>query len=709
MDKIKKQFNQAYLKLTSWINPLVGFRMYAVVLLLVMLVSHKLLINNLGFYYDDWEGVLLQKQQFSFSQIWEYFLVDRPFSALIHYLIAPIIGTKPIAWHLLGLGINWLAIIFIEKTLLRIWPHKLLEIGWIGLLLGVYPGITRQFVVRTSMPHYISFLFFSLSMWLMVKAVQETKNRWINLPISLFLALMQMLLIEYFSGLELIRPLILYYLFKQEDNSTGKACLKALRKWVPYLAIFLLFILFRLTLLPQIQQASMTVKNVPWILRASLQSFFSLFMQQIQIILQDLDYAVLYVWSQTIIPADIDIRAKTTLLAWFIGFLLAGLTLVFMELWHRKKSDTNNETVPYPGLILLICLAAMLLGGLPVWAIGRQVIVGMWSSRFLFGIVIGAVSFIVIVFSWMFGKKGYSGLNMILAIFLLMSISYQIRIAKSYALTWGYEKDYYWQLKWRAPALETGTFILSPYTPFLYNADYQLAYAINVLYAPGNNSEEMKYWWFDGPDDIIDYTTDTYPAQREIDHQFRSLSFKSNMEQALPVIYKPTRGCLQVLDSVYEAEPLLLPEERSLFSTIKPGLILNKEIPVPTDIFGKEPAPNWCYYFQHAELARSEKKWEEILTYWNEAQNKNQKPKYGPEYLPFMEASAQQNEWEQAYTILEKAYRTTEKMEPFLCFNWERISANTETSPEKESANEAVEKLLNCSQKMSTGINPNRS
>jgi hypothetical protein len=75
--------------------------------------------------------------------------------------------------------------------------------------------------------------------------------------------------------------------------------------------------------LPMIQQEGMTVKNKPLILSAFQKNPLNFLFQQIEIILQDLVYAVMYVWSQTIIPDDIDIHAKTTILSWLMGFLAA--------------------------------------------------------------------------------------------------------------------------------------------------------------------------------------------------------------------------------------------------------------------------------------------------------------------------------------------------------------------------------------------------
>ena len=124
----------------------------------------------MGYYYDDWEGVFMQKQLFSSQQIWQYFLIDRPFSSILHTLYNPVFGPSPIGWRIFGQLINWAAILVLVRTLLLVWPKRIMEIGWIGLLLALYPGISRQFVIRTSMPHYTSMLLFALSLWFMVKA-----------------------------------------------------------------------------------------------------------------------------------------------------------------------------------------------------------------------------------------------------------------------------------------------------------------------------------------------------------------------------------------------------------------------------------------------------------------------------------------------------------------------------------------------------------
>jgi len=654
------------------------------------------MIKNIGFYYDDWEGVFLQKQNYSFSQVWNYFLIDRPFSTIVHFALNPLLGTKPASWRIAGMLVNWAAVLFVVKSLLRIWPKRIMEIGWIGIMLAVYPGITRQFVIRTSMVHYISLLLFSISVWIMIKAVQERKHRWAFLAISLVLSLLQMLIIEYFAGLELIRGLILFYIFKKEGNSPIRALKDTFFNWFPFLIIFALFIIYRLFILPDIQQAGMVSKNTPEVFVALLSNPLQSIIYMAEVIFQDVVYAVLYVWSQTIVPEQINLQAMATVASWVVGALMALIAGVTISIWQQKSGE-EERSEPYPFFIFLLCVFAMLLGGLPIWAVGRQAIKGLWASRFLFGLVMGAVPLVVLTLSWAFSKQRRKMYSIFLSLLLMSSIAFQFRTGKTFALTWQYTRDYFWQLKWRAPSLVPGTFILSPYTPYQFSADYEIAFTANVFYDAGNQSENVSYWWFDGPDDLLDFSTNAYPDQKMIDHQFRNISFQSDMQHALAVIYKPSRGCLQVMDAAYVAEPLLLPEEQQLLSVLNSGLILNDVTPVPLDIFGPEPDRTWCYYFQSADLARSNEDWTGVINQWDTAKQEGFETAYGPEYLPFIEAKAHLNEWDNAMELTEMAMTTTDKMEPFLCTNWERIKSSTPDSQEKSIAIETVMDLLKCS------------
>ncbi|MDX9992019.1 MAG: hypothetical protein RBS68_08200, partial [Anaerolineales bacterium] len=255
---------------------------------------------------------------------------------------------------------------------------------------------------------------------------------------------------------------------------------------------------------------------------------------------------------------------------------------------------------------------------------------------------------------------------------LTMSFSAQFREANRYTLYWNYQRDYYWQLKWRAPGLLDKTFILSPYTPLLRNADYQIAYGVNLAYAPGYANTASKYWWFDGPDTLRDFYTQEYSADTEVQAAMRNITFQSDMTFALPVFSRPSRGCLQVVsDTYYQGQPALSFEEEQMFALANKRLVLQEGLAMPENVFGREPVHGWCYYYQKAELARQFEDWDQIGAIWETIRQQQLEPIYGPEYLPFIDALARQNDWKWAEKTTLKAGKITKEARPLLCNFWQ--------------------------------------
>jgi hypothetical protein len=93
----------------------------------------------------------------------------------------------------------------------------------------------------------------------------------------------------------------------------------------------------------------------------------------------------------------------------------------------------------------------------------------------------------------------------------------------------------------------------------------------------------------------------------------------------------------------------------------------------PTEIFGKEPAHNWCYYFQKADLARQLGDWQSVVRLGNEAQEKGFSPSSPQEWLPFIEGYAYTGQWEKALKRTREAFEMDEAVAPRLCRAWQRI------------------------------------
>jgi hypothetical protein len=115
-----------------------------------------------------------------------------------------------------------------------------------------------------------------------------------------------------------------------------------------------------------------------------------------------------------------------------------------------------------------------------------------------------------------------------------------------------------------------------------------------------------------------------------------------------------------------------------------------KAAPPNLDIFGSEPAHNWCFFFEKADLARQTQDWRSVLMLEKQAKEQNLSPKFGPEDLPFIEAHAQVGDWQKAYDLSLAAQKLTTGIEPLLCANWARFSnfpsANAKTASQARQA-----------------------
>lgn len=120
---------KVYNPILHWFQEHSGFGLYAFCLFLVMAGAYLLLVGRMGFNYDDWEGVFLYRQGFSPQQVWNYFLVDRPLSSLVHLAFHPILGSSVEAWHFFVLVLHWAAILFLVQSLLALFPGYVMPIG----------------------------------------------------------------------------------------------------------------------------------------------------------------------------------------------------------------------------------------------------------------------------------------------------------------------------------------------------------------------------------------------------------------------------------------------------------------------------------------------------------------------------------------------------------------------------------------------------
>jgi hypothetical protein len=161
-----------------------------------------------------------------------YFFFDRPL-AWPYPVYAVILGAQPYLWHLLTLLLRWAGTLFFYQAFARLWPGKRSALQWGGLLLLVYPAFLQQMIATAFSRHFTAFMLCGLSFYFTALAMQTERKKlfWI---LAWLTGAAQIFTIEYFAGLELVRPVFIWLLL---GNLSVKENLKRTTLfWLPFLA-----------------------------------------------------------------------------------------------------------------------------------------------------------------------------------------------------------------------------------------------------------------------------------------------------------------------------------------------------------------------------------------------------------------------------------------------------------------------------------------
>jgi hypothetical protein len=261
---------------------------------------------------------------------------------------------------------------------------------------------------------------------------------------------------------------------------------------------------------------------------------------------------------------------------------------------------------------------------------------------------------------------------LLLGVLLALSVTTQILTVNRFRLEWVVQNSYYWQLAWRVPALKPQTAIVSLEQPSASIPGYDASFAMNILFNGQTRDGAVPYWFFTN-DRFLNF--DFVPG-KAIAYKNRNLKFTGNTSEAISIVHQGEDRCLQVLDSVYAKQPFYASGQDQLVAVSNVSRIIreSRAPPPPQDIFGPEPPHTWCYYFEKADLARQFADWATVLELEQRAAAAGRAPKFGPEYLPFIEAHAQLGDWTGALALSQAARESISEMEPLLCSTWNRLS-----------------------------------
>lgn len=648
---------------------------FPALLCLTLVTAYGFQIRSLGFYWDDWEDIFLYRLG-SPMEFLRYFIYDRPTTIWVYLVFFPLLGDNPVKWQVFNLILRYLSLLGLWWFFIQLWPKRKFETGWLVLLLAVFPGFFQQTISVTYSRHFMALALYSASMILMVLSLRH--RRWF-VPLTILAALAsfaQMMTIEYFFGLEILRPFFLWVFLRDEFQKKQNRLAEVLRFWLPYILPMVGFLYWRFVMfkpVPGTEDPNGIINLVQF-----LNDPVGLIIHLTQNILQDFVYLMIFIWTNTIDTNQIDLASKSAWFGWAAGGMAAIVAGLALTREIENTSAENRENRRFNRDWLVIGGTALLAGGLPVWITDRQTIVGLWSDRFALGPMFGAVMILVLLIS-MFGYRRLQKSILLGALFAL-AISTQIRTVNRYRLNWEIQRDYYWQFYWRVPAMKPGTGLFGTKMPFGLIADYSVSYAMNAIYAPDMTAANVPYWFFSSMraygNKIPEFITGL-PATDSI----RNIKFEGSTSNGIVSHYKAGQACVRILRPEDEFSPLLSSNEIKLAQISNLSQILKENIDPrisPASIFGPEPEHDWCYFYEKADLARQYGEWGKIVELGAQAFKKGFTPAIGMEYEPFIEGYARAGNWEEAYQLTVKANKLTENMGKTLCADWNRLKPAAE-------------------------------
>ena len=657
--------------------------------LAIAVIGFGLLANRLGFYQDDWPHIFYAFNKGIPSLAEELYYDSRPNAAWLYIGMFHLLGFKPMAWHIAAIILRWLTATMLWYLFCRIWPARTKQATFAIFIFIVHPFFLIQPYAVNSILYWAGYLFFAASLLIMARNTIEQKYQ---IPLTILAVIFEAVHLftsEYFVGMVIVRPFILYWILRAPDLNFRQRIAKVIAHWFPYLTALGAYVIWRMFLYvpPPIGD-----RNVPEVLFALFSKPLPTLAYLIRTALQDSVIITFASWYRTLVP---ELFAFSSIFSWFVIFVtLFTFMITFFYLNQLKENEDNQNWFAQP---LTLGLLLLLLGMLPIWIIGQDIVTHknqFAGSRFGIGSTLGAALIVAVLVDRLVDyKKQVAVISMCVA----LAVSMHLTNEKDFAYSWEKQERFAQQLIWRAPQIESGTALVTDEEILGYMGGYSNAFSIITTYQPGN-IQTPPYWYF--PFYYTNPNVKDFLQGVPLEDSKLSMDFSGNSNNMLLFSFNPEmKRCLWILSTEDTNLRLISDDMRQLSAGSDINLIQQSngtEPTLPESIYGKQNTETWCYYFEKADLARQYGQWDEIARLWKEAQSKSEQADNGFEYLPFIEGYGHLEDWGQVKILTKSAKRITAGLEPSLCTALDRLTVNAPASQERDDTIKNLKDDLKC-------------
>ena len=234
----------------------------------------------------------------------------------------------------------------------------------------------------------------------------------------------------------------------------------------------------------------------------------------------------------------------------------------------------------------------------------------------------------------------------------------------------------------------------------MYFSDNSLTAPLNWIYAPDFDSGQMPYLLY-AAEARHEQSLENFKPGYEIHQAYRATEFNGSTSQAIVLYFTPP-GCLKVVDPATDKK---IPQKPKFVSDMMPisrpeliQTVTEQPASLPGSIFVDSLDVGWCYYFEHAELARQAGDWEQVAMLGNQAFELEHRlyEVNAPELLTYIEGYTRTGRWQEAVEITNDALQLSERMDRILCDTWHRILQDPATDADKLPSLPKLQELLPC-------------
>jgi hypothetical protein len=650
--------------------------------LITTIIAYGLLLPQMGFYWDDWPFVWIAKF-LGPGEFLPAFANVRPFLGPIFFVTTSLIPPVPLYWQIFALAIRFLSGLLAWFTFRQVWPQHERQALVASLLFLVFPGYSQHWVAFTHInQEWIPLLFYLLSFGFTARALRNRDKFTSNTWLALLFLVVGVFPTEYFVGLEPLRFLFIWIIVSEKTQPFRQKFLETLKRWTPYLLIWL--------------------ANIAWLsYYYTLGSYDS---YEVQVATRPLSFpsvilgmgdaiwkAGFYVWAQIVVLIGKTVQAPSSLIA--VALIL--ISFVFLFFYLRSFETSEDRTKTFAVMALIIGVAGILLGRLPSFVAGLPLKLQTSNDRFMISMMIGGSLFIVGLVELLPVNLRWK--NLVFALLIALGIGQQWFNANLFRRDWSNQQDFYWQLAWRIPAMQPDTLLMTDQLPVDYETDLSFTAPINWMYAPDYTRSAVPYALI-YTEKRLGGTLPSFEPGESIKVFLRTVNFEGSTSQAI-VFQMPRNGCLRVLNSALGDEITLGRQSIYLLKAIplsNPDLIIADNENTARLPFLAEPKHTWCYYYTKAELARQQHNWQEVIHLYNEAASFEYKPRDPFELLVIIEAQAMTGDFAVAEKLSKEVMVSDKGIRKGLCQVWKRVQAHTSVLSGNTSSAEKMLADLDC-------------